>query len=154
MAMCIKYPVTQTARERAATIEEVVDCGRVRSRKRGTGEETTGSAKRRRTKSDVVSTDRPQRYSTVKTHCESRVTVRSTREREKICFAFYAVCSFSCACEIFSIFPFLVFQKLARVALGHSNLKTAVSFRPKKTQKWTLFHASKRGREESSKVLR
>jgi len=76
------------------------------------------------------------------------------REREKICFAFYAVCSFSCACEIFSIFPFLVFQKLARVALGHSNLKTAVSFRPKKTQKWTLFHASKRGQEESSKFLR
>ena len=52
---------TQEARERAATIEEVVDCGRVRSRKRGTGEETKGSARRRKTQRGHVSTDRPQR---------------------------------------------------------------------------------------------
>ena len=52
---------TQDARERAATIEEVVDCGRVRSRKRGTGEETKGSARRRKTQRSPGSTDRPPR---------------------------------------------------------------------------------------------
>lgn len=65
--------------------------------------------------------------------------INDEREREKICFAFYAVCSFSCACEIFSIFPFLVFQKLARVALGHSILKRPSLFALKKPKNGHFF---------------
>ena len=82
--------------------------------------------------------------------------INDERERERRYALLFMLCAvFRVRVRFFRFFLSSCFKNSVFVALGlsgHSNLKTAVSFRPKKTQKWTLFHASKRGREESNQV--